>query len=73
MILDIFLGDIDGREFFKHIREHDELDRIKVIGISGKLNKSEVEKTLEMGFDDFLQKPFEMGELKNKILQIIEQ
>ena len=33
VILDIFLNDIDGREFFKHIRENPELNKIKVIGI----------------------------------------
>lgn len=73
VILDIFLGDMDGREFFKYIREHDELGEIKVIGISGKLGKSDVEKVLNMGFDDFLQKPFEIGDLKEKILRVGEE
>jgi len=64
VILDIFLGDMDGRDFFTHIREHDELSEIKVIGISGKLQEDEIQKLLDLGFNKFLQKPFKLSTLK---------
>ncbi len=70
VILDIFLGDIDGREFFKHIREHTELFGIKVIGISGKFSEIEIQSLLEQGFSDFLQKPFKIEKLKESILKV---
>lgn len=63
VILDIFLNDMDGREFFKHIRENPDLNRIKVIGISGKISESDIKPMLDLGFDDFLAKPFKMGKL----------
>jgi len=72
VILDIILGDMDGREFFTYLRNNPELSRIKVIGISGKVDKDEVQKMLNGGFHAFLQKPFDMDELKNAIIEAYE-
>ena len=72
VLLDIFLGDMDGREFFNHIRKHPELNGIKVIGISGNLPESEIQPLLDDGFDNFLLKPFRMNELKKAIIKTVE-
>ncbi len=63
IILDIFLGDIDGRDFSKFIRNHPELSESKVIGMSGKLDKNEIKELLKKGFDEFLSKPFKIESL----------
>ncbi len=63
VILDIFPGDIDGRDFLKFIRNHPELSESKVIGMSGKLDKYEIKELLEKGFDKFLSKPFNLESL----------
>ena len=60
VILDIYVGDIDGREFFKHIRSNPELNDIKVIGISGRMTDEEVRNLYDMGFDEFIAKPFKL-------------
>jgi len=73
VILDIFLGDMDGREFFTYIRQNPELNNTKVIGISGKLFQEEIKQALEMGFDSFLEKPFDMENLKKEIFQVYEK
>ena len=72
VILDIYLGDIDGREFLKYIREHPELSNTKVIGISGVFDFDEMKLTLDLGFNEFLQKPFEMEKLKQTIFSLFE-
>jgi len=72
VILDIFLGDMDGREFFKYIRNHMELKSTRVIGISGKVKQNEIDEFVKMGFDKFIKKPFEMDILKNTIKELIE-
>jgi len=72
VILDIFLGDMDGREFLKYIRKRPEFKGIKVIGISGMLNTDEISPLLDLGFAEFLQKPFGMEELRETILKVIE-
>ncbi len=72
VILDIFLGDIDGRELFKHINEHPELNQIKVIGISGKLGNKEIQQLYDLGFKAFLHKPFKKKDLIETISKVIE-
>ncbi len=68
VILDIYLNDMDGREFFKHIRENSELNKIKVIGISGNILENEIQPMLDLGFDNFLTKPIEMDKLIKTVL-----
>ena len=70
VILDIFLKDMDGRQFFEYIRNHPEIQDVKVIGMSGNLDQDKINNLLEMGFHDFLAKPFKMDELKNSITKI---
>jgi len=72
VILDIILCDIDGREFFKHIREDPELKELKVIGISGKIDPSEEQSLLNMGFCTFIRKPFKINKIKDTIFKLIE-
>ncbi|MFC1476845.1 response regulator [candidate division KSB1 bacterium] len=73
VILDICLGDMDGREFFNHIRNHPEFQYVKVIGISGKLDKAEINDLIARGFDDFIMKPFKSGALRNAVKQAVSQ
>jgi len=71
VILDIYLNDMDGREFLKYIRSNAELNGIKVIGISGKMPESEIHLMLEQGFDAFLSKPFAMEKLRETIMEVV--
>ena len=73
VILDIYLGDMDGREFFDHIQDHPELNEIRVIGITGKLSQDEIQPLLDKGFCAFLKKPFKMNKLKETILDVVEK
>ena len=73
VILDIVLGDMDGREFFEHIKENSELNETKVIGISGKIAPSEEQSLLEQGFSDFIRKPFKIKTLKETIFKVLEE
>lgn len=68
ILLDIYLGDMDGHELLEHIRSHSELQNARVIGMSGILKPDESEGGKERGFDAFLQKPFQLSVLKSMIL-----
>ncbi len=72
VILDIFLGDMDGREFFEYIRQAPEHSDSKVIGITGMLEEDKIDDMLEQGFDAFLRKPFDMAVLKRLIYERME-
>lgn len=72
VILDVILCDIDGREFFNHIKEDPELKELKVIGISGKIDPLEEQSLINMGFNAFIRKPFKINMLKDTIFEFIE-
>ncbi len=72
VVLDIFLEDMDGREFFEHIKSHPELCKTKVIGISGKLSDNDVELLLKKGFDTVLRKPFTLDQFEEAISNVLE-
>lgn len=73
VILDIFLGDMDGREFFDYIRRNPDHAGTKVIGMTGLLDESTVEELLNQGFDAFLLKPFDVNVLRRRIHEVVEE
>jgi DNA-binding response OmpR family regulator len=58
ILLDINLGDIDGKEVCRVIRMNPELQMTKVIAMSGALSDEEAKALLTQGFEGFLKKPF---------------
>ena len=71
VILDIILGDIDGRELLEHIKGNKDLGITKVIGISGNIEIEE-KSLIDMGFDAFVRKPFHADEIKDEIFRLIK-
>lgn len=57
VFLDISLPNITGGEVLKHIREHRQLQHVKVIAVTGYSLPTDREKFLKQGFDDYLSKP----------------
>lgn len=57
-ILDIMLDDIDGFEILKKIRNEYKLDSIPVIMVSAKGEEISKVKGLNLGADDYIEKPF---------------
>ena len=64
IILDIMLPDGDGMEFCKYIKE--DLD-IPVILLTAKDKESDIVKGFNLGADDYIIKPFRIGELIARI------
>jgi excisionase family DNA binding protein len=58
ILLDINLGDINGKEVCRVIRMNPELQMTKVIAMSGGLSDEEAKALLTQGFEGFLKKPF---------------
>src|SRR3569623_933902 len=62
ILLDIMLGNVDGRELCKAMRENDETKEIPVIFVSASHSLSE--RFMAMGSNvDFLAKPFDINEM----------
>ncbi len=58
ILLDINLGDINGRDVCKLVRMNPELQMTKVIAMSGRLTDDEGAVLMKEGFEGFLKKPF---------------
>lgn len=71
ILLDIYLGDMDGRELLEYIRKTPELHNTHTIGMSGKFSAADIEPLLRLGFKAFLPKPFEIEELKRVIYSVL--
>ena len=65
LLLDIWMSGTDGRDVCKLLKQDDKTREMPIIMISA---STELEKSAkEAGADDFLEKPFDMDELLDKI------
>ncbi len=68
ILLDIMLGNVDGRDLCKNVKSHIETNGIPVIMISASHSMSDILKQ-DCAPDDFIAKPFDINVLLNKVKQ----
>jgi putative two-component system response regulator len=66
VLLDLEMPVMDGIETLRHIKAREQTRDIPVIVVTSK--KSEVHKTLALGANDFISKPYDHEELKLRVL-----
>ncbi len=71
IVLDYMLPDINGNAVVRIIREDETLSDVKIIIVSGVVNREDVEELLRCGADGFLQKPFSIDELVKRITELV--
>jgi len=59
VLLDLNLSDLDGLEVFRNIRA---LSSVPIIILTERSNSDDIVKVLELGADDFIQKPWRSNE-----------
>ncbi|WP_092352905.1 two-component system response regulator KdpE [Collimonas sp. OK242] len=64
VILDLGLPDGDGVDFIKDVRKW---SRVPIIVLSARVNETDKIKALDAGADDYLSKPFGVGELLARV------
>jgi len=69
LLLDYELPDVNGEVVCSAIRNHPELGHTKIIVISGRARSSDVDRLLAAGADDFIQKPFDIKDLVDRVAQ----
>lgn len=69
VLLDIHLGGISGVEVLKILKEYD--PNVKVIIITGSISGDNKDIVMQLGALDYLQKPIELTDLKEKVLNYI--
>ncbi|TDQ11060.1 response regulator transcription factor [Pedobacter metabolipauper] len=69
VLLDIWMSGIDGRDICKQIKANPKTSQIPVIMVSA--SRDIAQSALDAGADGFLEKPFEMDALINKIESLL--
>jgi excisionase family DNA binding protein len=72
LILDYMLPDINGNVVCKTVRSNDKLSAMKILIVSGVVNREEIDDLLTSGADDFIKKPFDLDELMARIVSLVE-
>jgi len=67
LLLDIHLGDGDGRRVADLVRSSDDLQITRIIAMSGKLTDGQAGQLRGQGFDAFLKKPFQVRQVVESI------
>jgi excisionase family DNA binding protein len=72
LVLDVMLPDINGKEVCQRVRADDSLEDVKIICISGMVEGDKIEELREAGANDFVQKPFEIEHLVDRICELLD-
>lgn len=72
IVLDVMLPDINGREVCQRVRSDNQLEEVRIICISGMVEAEKIDDLKAAGADDFLQKPFEVDELIDRMCILLQ-
>lgn len=72
IVLDVMLPDINGKEVCTRVRSDSTLDDVRIICISGMVEQDKIQDLKESGADQFLQKPFEVDQLIERICRLLD-
>lgn len=71
IIMDVMMPVMDGLELSRKLKSHAQLSTIPTIMLTAKDDKITEEKSIELGVDVFIPKPFDIGTLMLRIRQLI--
>ncbi len=72
IVLDVMLPDINGKEVCTLVRSQQAMDDVRIICISGMVEADKVQELRDAGANDFMQKPFDVDVLINRVCQLLE-
>ena len=72
ILLDYMLPDVNGNIVCQTIKSNPAFENIKIIIISGVIKQDEIDHLLKSGAEDFIRKPFNISELREKIAAALQ-
>ena len=72
LILDYMLPDVNGNIVCQTIRKNPQFQDTRIIIVSGVVNQEEIQGLLDAGAQDFVRKPFRIGQLVDKIVEVLQ-
>ena len=73
VLLDGIMPRMDGIEVLRKLRKENSAVRYTVMMLTGRKSEKDIIKALELGADDYITKPFSMGELEARIRKLIQK
>lgn len=67
LVLDVMLPDINGKQVCERVRADKSLEELRIVCISGMVEHDKIDELKAAGANDFLQKPFEVETLVDRI------
>jgi DNA-binding response OmpR family regulator len=71
MILDYMLPDINGNVVCRTIRSDSKFESMRIIIVSGVVDREEIDDLLKAGADEFVRKPFNIEQLIGKMTELL--
>jgi CheY-like chemotaxis protein len=72
IISDVMMPEMDGYELTRNIKADDNYNHLPIILLTAKTQEEDKQAGLLVGADDYLTKPFRLGDLKLRIDNIVE-
>ena len=71
VILDVTMPELDGYEVTRELRHNEETRAMPVILLTARAESSDVSRGHEAGADDYLKKPFDARDLKDRVERLL--
>jgi two-component system, OmpR family, response regulator len=71
ILLDYMLPDVNGNVVCQTIKRNPQFEDIRIVIVSGVVKQDDIEQLLKSGAEDFIKKPFNIGEITAKIAQYL--
>jgi PAS domain S-box-containing protein len=72
LLLDMMMPGIDGVEVIRRIRSEPELQRVRIIALTGDVTRARLQNVFDAGADRFIAKPFRIPELLDSVRTILQ-
>lgn len=71
VLLDLDLPVVDGLETFRRLRADEQLAAIPVVAVSASVMRGERQRCVDAGFAAFVEKPFDIHELRRLVTELV--
>ena len=72
IVSDVMMPEMDGNELTTRLKEDPDYSHLPIILLTAKTQEEDRQESLILGADDYITKPFKMGDLQLRINNIIE-
>jgi len=73
VLLDLFMPGMNGFEFLEAVRSDRRLHKLPVVVLSGSTNPEDRERALELGANDYIEKPFISSEFEDRLARLFKE